>query len=178
MENLNGIMFYMVAILVITTGTIVVFSKKIMNAILSALACFTGFGLLFFTLNAPFNGVIQISIYGIALSILFTISIMLTNYKNENKQKIKFSVAMLLACIGIAMITCSIITFINESTKFDTSLYTYFHSSHLLTSFDNIKQLSIELLTNNLYAFELLGLYILIVLVGIAVLITFKGESQ
>lgn len=178
MEYIHGIIFYLISILIILCGLFTIFSKKIMNAIFYALVCFIGFGFLFFALNAPFNGVVQFSIYGIALTIVFAIAIMLTNYKNEQIQKIKISPKFLLILLGIAMICSSTIIFIQETIKYDPSLHTYVHSSSLLTSFDSLKQLSIELLTNNIYSFELLGIYILIVLIGISVLLSFKGDSD
>lgn len=103
---------------------------------------------------------------------------MLTDYKNEENHKIKLSPRLFLILFGISMIISSTIIFIQETINYEPSLHTYIHSSSLLTSFDNLKQLSIELLTNNLYAFELLGVYLLIVLIGISVLLAFKGDSN
>ena len=76
------------------------------------------------------------------------------------------------------MILSSILIFLKETMMYDSVFKTYINSSHILTSLDNTKQLSSELLTHNLYSFELLGLYLLIVLIGILVLLTFKGESK
>lgn len=178
MEYIHGIIFYIISIAIIISGIFVIFSKRIMNAVFSSLICFICFGLLFFALNSPFNGVVQFSIYGIALTILFAISIMLTDYKNEENHKIKLSPKLFLILFGALMIISSTIIFIKETINYEPSLYTYIHSSSLLTSFDNLKQLSVELLTNNIYAFELLGVYLLIVLIGISVLLAFKGESK
>lgn len=178
MEQINAIIFFIVSIIAIFSSIAVVLTKRIMNSVFFALICFVCFGFLFFSLNALFNGVIQISIYGIALSILFAIAIMITNIQNEENQKIKLSPRTFLAICGIIMICSSIIIFIKETVKYDFSLQTYINSSHLLTSLDNTKQLSSEIMTHNLYSFELMGVYLLIVLIGIAVLMTFKGESK
>ena len=178
MEQLNAIIFYIISVIIIFSSIAVIFTKKIMKSIFFALVTFICFGLLFFFLNALFNGVIQISIYGIALCILFAIAVMLTNNNEEETHKIKFSPAIIFAFLGVIMILSSILIFLKETMMYDSVFKTYINSSHILTSLDNTKQLSSELLTHNLYSFELLGLYLLIVLIGILVLLTFKGESK
>ena len=178
MEQLNAIIFYIISAIIIFSSIAVIFTKKIMKSVFFALVTFICFGLLFFFLNALFNGVIQISIYGIALCILFAIAVMLTNNNEEETHKIKFSPTIILAFSGVIIILSSILIFLKETMMYDSVFKTYINSSHILTSLDNTKQLSSELLTHNLYSFELLGLYLLIVLIGILVLLTFKGESK
>ncbi len=178
MEQLNVIIFYIISAIIIFSSIAVIFTKKIMKSVFFALVTFICFGLLFFFLNALFNGVIQISIYGIALCILFAIAVMITNNNVEETQKINFSPKLIMAFLGIIMITSTILIFLKETMMYDSVFKTYINSSHILTSLDNTKQLSSELLTHNLYSFELLGLYLLIVLIGILVLLTFKGESK
>ena len=178
MEQINAILFYIISAIIIFSSIAVIFTKKVMKSVFFALVTFICFGLLFFFLNALFNGVIQISIYGIALCILFAIAVMLTNNNEEETHKIKFSPAIIFAFLGVIMILSSILIFLKETMMYDSVFKTYINSSHILTSLDNTKQLSSELLTHNLYSFELLGLYLLIVLIGILVLLTFKGESK
>lgn len=178
MEHINAILFYIIAIITILSSCAVIFSKKIMNAVFSALICFFCFAFLYFSLNAPFNGAVQMSIYAIALTILFTIAVMLTNYKNEQKQEAKLPPRLFLAAAGLIMITVSIIFFLKETMYYEPYWSMYLNSTHILTTSDNIKQLSSELLTHNIYSFELLGLYLLIVLIGISVLLTYKGETK
>ncbi|MCD7740561.1 MAG: NADH-quinone oxidoreductase subunit J [Candidatus Gastranaerophilales bacterium] len=171
-------MFYLISAVIIITSIAVIFTKKIINSVFFALICFFGFGFLFFALNAPFNAAVQMSIYGCALSILFTIAIMITNYTNEQIQKIKFSMRLFLCFSGVLMIAFSIILALRETLISEPMLMMYFKSSDILITGDNIKQLSSELLTRNIYSFELLGIYLLIVLIGIAVLLKFKGETK
>ena len=81
---INTIMFYITAIMLICACIMTVFSKRIMHGVLYSLIAFILVGFLFFALNAPLVGALQISVYGIALSILFAIAINLTDYKKEN----------------------------------------------------------------------------------------------
>ena len=178
MEQLNAIIFYIISAIIIYSSIAIILTKKIMKSVFFALITFICFGFLFFCMNALFNGVIQISIYGIALCILFAIAVMITNTNTEETNKIRFSPRIILAFLGIIMIISSILIFLKETMVYDYIFSTYINSSHLLTNIDNTKQLSSELLTHNLYSFELLGLYLLIVLIGILVLLTFKGEFK
>ena len=69
MEIINAVLFYIAALMLIISSIMAIISTRIMNSVFFATAAFFLFGFLFFALNAPFNGVIQISIYGIALSV-------------------------------------------------------------------------------------------------------------
>lgn len=170
---INTIMFYITAIVLICACIMAVISKEIMHSVLYSLVTFILIGFLFFALNAPLVGALQISVYGIALSILFAIAINLTNYKEE--ENIKISPRFFIAIISACSIIFSIIFFLKESFKYDKIFAQYLYNSHQLTTLDTSKQISTELLQNNLLSFELLGLYLLIALIGISVLLVFKG---
>lgn len=164
---IQTITFYTTAILLITACFFAVISKRIIHSVLFSLVCFLLCGFLFFALNAPFIGAIQISIYAIALSILFAAAINLTDYKRE--ENIKISPQFFTAIIGVFMLCFAIIFALKNSS------IAYLYSGHLLTSPETAKQISSELLTHNPIAFELLGIYLLTALIGISVLFVFKG---
>ena len=173
MEKLNTLLIYSDFFLILLFTFLIIKTRVIMNAILCSIAVFFLIGLLFFALNAPFNGAVQIAIYSIALSIIFAIAIMLTNYKNEkieDKTKIKpRNIIILLASIII------ILSFVFFWLNNDFSILKYFTSKHVILPSETTKQLSIELLKNHLIPFELLGIYLLTALIGVGILFTFKG---
>lgn len=177
MENINPILFYITALIIVLSSIMTVIAKRIMYAVFYAFICFFFTGLIFFSLNAPFIGSIQISIYAIALSILFVIAIALTNYRNEKNSENNIKLRYFLGIFAVIIISSSILISIKETTKYDISFMTYLNSPHLLTSIDNTKQLATELLMHNLYSFEILGIYILIALVGISTLLAFRGDK-
>lgn len=177
MENINPILFYITALIIILSSIMTVVTKRIINAVFYAFICFFFTGLIFFSLNAPFIGSIQISIYAIALSILFVVAIALTNYKNEISSENKIKLRYFLIIFAVISISTSILIAIKESAKYDSSFMTYLTSSHLLISNDNTKQLASELLMHNLYSFEILGIYILVALIGISTLLIFRGDK-
>ncbi len=177
MEIINTVLFYITALMLIISSIMAIISTRIMNTVFFATAAFFLFGFLFFALNAPFNGVVQISVYGVALSVLFVIAVMLTDYKNEDKTENKLLPRIFLIITGIFMIVYSIIYFIKETIMYDRNIGQYIFSAHILTLFDTTKQLSSELLKHNLYSFEMLGIYLLIALIGISALLIFNPSS-
>lgn len=170
---INSILFYITAIMLIGACVMAVISKKIMHSVFDSLITFVLVGFLFFALNAPLVGALQISVYGIALSILFAIAINLTNYEKE--ENIKVSPRLFSSIIGTLLISSSVLIMLKETMNYDSIFANFINNSHLLTSFDTASQISTELLYNNLIAFELLGIYLLIALIGISVLLVFKG---
>ena len=175
METINSVLFYIISAVITLSAVFVVISKKIINSIFFSLICFFLIGLIFFSLNAPFNGVIQISIYTSALSILFIIAASVTNYSQENKIQAGIKPRYLLVVAGTIMIFISVLFVIKETIKYDFVLGKYINSPAILTTYGTTKQLSAELLRHNVYQFELLGVYILLALIGISVLLVFKG---
>lgn len=173
MNIINSISFYITAILLILFTILIIVSKKMMNCIIYSLIVFFLTGLIFISLNAPLNGTIQICIYVVAMSILFAISVMFTNYKTETYSKIKLS--RILTIIAAVMIVYVIITALNNINQYDLAFNQYLNSPHILTYGNNTKQLCSELLIHNTLSFEILGLYLLTALTGICVLFTFKG---
>ncbi len=175
MEIINGLLFYIIAFVMTVFSVMTIISRRIMHSIFYSLIVFILFGLLYFSLNAPFNGVIQISIYGSALSIIFVIAIMLTNYNTENKEKYNFKPSHLLALTGILLISFSFVFFLKETLNIDWNITEYLHSDYKLTDFSNLKQFSSEMLVKNIYPFGLMGIYLLTALTGISLLLSFKG---
>lgn len=178
MNLLHTTIFYITAFLLIISSFLAIISKRIMHCILYALISFILTGFLFFALNATFIGAVQISIYGIALSILFAIAINLTDYSKETEQKLKLSPRFFLSIIGTFLICSTIIFMIIETANYDFNFAQYLYSNHILTSLDTSHQLSLELLNKNTYPFELLGIYLLTALIGIAILFVFKGSKN
>ena len=175
MEILDTVIFYVTSILLITSGILTVLSKKIMNSVFFAFISFLMFAVIYLSLNAAFNAVVQISIYGAAMSILFAVAVSITDYKSEQNQKYKFIPRMFLAAIGTIFIITSILFSISHTIKYDVSLNTLIYSTGFA---DNVKQLSVEMLSNNYYAFELIGIYLLTALIGVAVMMVFKGKEE
>ena len=78
MNTVIQIIFLILSALVIGSGIMVVVVKNIIHAALWVIASFAGVAALYFLMEAPFIGVIQILVYAGAVSILMLFAIMLT----------------------------------------------------------------------------------------------------
>ena len=78
MNTVIQIIFFLLAGLVLLSGAMVVIVKNIIHSALWLIASFAGVAALYFLLEAPFIGVIQILVYAGAVSILVLFAIMLT----------------------------------------------------------------------------------------------------
>ncbi len=78
MNTVIQAVFFLLAGLILVSGAMVVIVKNIIHAALWLIASFAGVAALYFLLEAPFIGVIQILVYAGAVSILVLFAIMLT----------------------------------------------------------------------------------------------------
>ncbi|GAC1384891.1 MAG: NADH-quinone oxidoreductase subunit J [Herpetosiphon sp.] len=73
-----NVVFFLLSALIILAGVLVVTVKNIIHAALWLIASFAGVAALYFLLEAPFIGVVQVLVYAGAVSILVLFAIMLT----------------------------------------------------------------------------------------------------
>lgn len=78
MNNVVAIIFVVVSALVLLSGIMVVVVKNIIHAALWLIGSFAAVTALYFLMEAPFIGVVQVLIYAGAVSILMLFAIMLT----------------------------------------------------------------------------------------------------
>src|SRR5918997_574595 len=77
-DFLIGVIFWALAALILFSGLMVVLVKNLIHAALWLISSFAGVAALYFLLEAPFLGVVQILVYAGAVSILMLFAIMLT----------------------------------------------------------------------------------------------------
>jgi NADH:ubiquinone oxidoreductase subunit 6 (subunit J) len=80
---LIGVIFWVLSAIILFSGLMVVVVKDIVHAALWLIASFAGVAGLYFLLEAPFIGVVQILVYTGAVSILVLFAIMLTRHGPE-----------------------------------------------------------------------------------------------
>lgn len=78
MDFVIGVIFWILAALILFSGLMVVIVKNIIHAALWLISSFAGVAALYFLLEAPYIGVVQILVYTGAISILVLFAIMLT----------------------------------------------------------------------------------------------------
>ena len=78
MNTVIQVIFFILSALILVSGLMVVIVKNIIHAALWLIASFAGVAALYFLLEAPFIGVVQVLVYAGAVSILMLFAIMLT----------------------------------------------------------------------------------------------------
>ncbi len=78
MNTVIQIIFVVLAALVLLSGIMVVVARNIIHAALWLITSFAGVSALYFLMEAPFIGVVQVLVYAGAVSILMLFAIMLT----------------------------------------------------------------------------------------------------
>lgn len=177
MEILSHILFYIVSAMLIASAVGAIFAPRIIYSVLFAFVAFISVGFVYFMLNAPFNAAVQIAIYGVAVSILFIFSIMMTGYHKEKNLYIAIAPRTLLAMAGIFLTFVAVLIFAVEDSlnEVDCLLTT----SKMSSLFDTTFALAKGMFTDYIFAFELLSIFLLVAVIGLGVILTFKrGEDK
>jgi NADH-quinone oxidoreductase subunit J len=98
-----GAVFWLVSGLILFSGLMVVLVKNIIHAALWLIASFAGVAALYFLLEAPFIGVVQILVYTGAVSILVLFAIMLTRQVTGERTRQLFSRWWVAAIVAVLL---------------------------------------------------------------------------
>ncbi len=176
MEYLPSILFYMVSLMLLGCAFLAIFATRIIYSVLFAFIAFISVSFLYFMLNAPFIAASQIAIYGIAVSILFVFSIMLTAHNKEKNMYLAIAPRSLLAAAGLAMIFASVCIFIFEDYK--SMLTESFFTSQISAIYNTTIDIAKGIFTNYILVFEIVSFFLLVVVVGIRVILYFKKAED
>lgn len=177
MEIISCLSFWITAVLLVIFSLLTVFLPKMSFSVLFGFLTFLFFSFLYFQLSAPFNGVVQIIIYAVTMSILFAFGIMLTNFPKDEKKYLFISPRLLLTIIGLALIAFAVVGIINQDMSFGLREFLLIGSNNIADSSLSIQILGHTLFTKQVFAFEILSVLLLAGVVGIFVLIT-KTEKE
>lgn len=87
MDFVIGLIFWVLAALILFSGLMVVVVKNVIHAALWLIASFAAVAAFYFLLEAPFIGVVQVLVYTGAVSILVLFAIMLTRHTITEGQR-------------------------------------------------------------------------------------------
>lgn len=172
MDILSPILFYIVASGLLLMAVGVVFSPRVIYSILCAFIAFILTAFIYFMLNAPFNAAVQIAIYGVAVSILFIFAVMMTGYHKEKNLYIAIAPRTLLAAAGIFFTLLSMLIFAIEDYR--EELVDSLITTKLAAFFDTTLSIAKGIFTDYIFAYEILSVFLLIAVVGVGAILTFK----
>ena len=177
MEIISCLSFWITAVLLVVFSLLTVFLPKMSFSIFFGFLTFLFFSFLYFQLSAPFNGVVQIIIYAVTMSILFAFAIMFTNFPKDEKKYLFISPRLLVLIIGLVLITSSVIGIVNQDMSFGLKEFLLINSNNITDPSLSIQILGHTLFTKEIFAFEVLSVLLLSGVVGVIVLLT-KTEKE
>ena len=169
MDKIQAIIFYIVALTAIVGAFRAIFTKKIFYSVFYAFLCFIAVGLLFFALELPYLGVVQLSLCGVAMSILFVFAIALTGKKEEILSPIVHRPRTYLTIVGLLILTGLLTCFLRIGS---------FMSDNIAQATNGVipatKSIAVELFLNYGAPFVFTGLFFLAAILGFGVILSIK----
>ncbi|HDH10305.1 MAG TPA: hypothetical protein ENG97_00455 [Deltaproteobacteria bacterium] len=162
----SGILFYLLAFLLIGSSLMVVFSKDIYRASFWLIGFFLIFAGLLFTLHAPFLALAEIIIYSGAIGVMIIFAVMLTG-KYAPLELNGYSFVGIIIAVVFVMELVLVIKQVPEFTNF----------AFAFVGGSNARAIGISLFSEYLLPFEIIAILLLVALFG-AVVLTMKGRSR
>ncbi len=176
---LKSLIFYVFAILIVMFAVYSLFANKIVYAVISAISLFITTSGIFFLLGADYNAVIQILIYGIAIPIIFVLSIMFTADKLDKKINITFSPRFFIAIGSIFILFSTLIYLIATSLSLDSNASWLFTKQTMsINKYQMFNSIASGLFTDYAFAFAIFSILLVVIIVGFSTLNLLKEKSD
>jgi len=164
----ENIAFFILSLFAIGGSVFMINLSKVMHMALSLTLTFLSIAGLYFLLDAPFLGAVQILIYTGAITVLMIFGIMLTKHREEakkSKHPMRDRFALLAVVVLFALIMLTIYQVPIEQGP-----------DHHLKE-DNVAKLGELFFKNYVFSFELVSVLLLVALIG-AILLAKKEEKE
>lgn len=164
------ILFYFLAILTVTTGVGVVMSENPLMSALYLVLSMVGVAGLFFMLQAPFVGAVQIMVYAGAVMVLFVLVLMLIDTNKITEKYAGGNVSALFKGLAVGVLSgliCAAMLRSPASVK-----------PALQNADFSVLDIAKVLFTKYVLAFELMGIILLVIPIGIVALSRAKGGTH
>jgi NADH-quinone oxidoreductase subunit J len=173
-QLVTQIFFFLFGLITIGGALFLLFTKNVLYAAFSLLLTFLGVAGLYVFAGADFLAVSQIMIYVGGILVLLIFGVMLTRKKEENRQANKPNQIFVTHhnqnwAIGLAVVLVA--GFIKAI--FDANFHIIRQISPPKTT---VNKIGMNLITNNVFIFELIGILLLVALIG-ASFIAYKEEK-
>lgn len=171
--DIGSVLFYVLAIaIVIFSFSVVLSSNPIYSALYLALTMIT-LAFVYFLLNAPFIAGVQLIVYAGAVVVLFVMVMMLFDLEKEKESFTRGFFTGALKIIAPAWI-CGLIA----GAAYMSSEMIVSGASGPKGEELTVKQLAMELFTNYVFAFEALGILLLVIAIGAVAVSRIKGGTH
>lgn len=167
--------YFLAAIIVFSALSVVLHSNPIYSA-LSLVVTMVCLSFVYFLLQAPFIAAVQLIVYAGAVMVLFVMVIMLFDLKKETEAFTGGMYSWLFKGWVTLSILGALIGAIGNSWTLVPQVATVSQSSALDVA--STKALAIELFTKYVFAFEALGILLLLIAVGVVAVSRTKGGTH
>lgn len=173
---MTNFLFYFLAFIVLFSALAVVIVPNPVMAALSLAGTMIGLGFMYFLLQAPFIAAVQLIVYAGAVMVLFVMVIMLFDLKREIAVFSGGTVGRVLK-LGCGMFLVGAIAgAIGNSLTLIPQVPSVPLNAEAQTS--ATKNLAIELFTKYVFAFEALGILLLLIAIGVVAVSRAKGGTH
>jgi NADH-quinone oxidoreductase subunit J len=156
-------LFWIFALLLLVFGAAVVINRNPIASALSLVVCFIALSALFMSLDAFFIGIIQVLVYAGAVMVLFLFIIMLLDLRVEERRRINAVAVIGGAAVAIAFFA-QIYLVVGQLRS---AAQTF---APLPTRTDDVRNVGALLFTNYNLPFQVIGVLVLVVTIGVVVL--------
>ncbi len=164
------ILFYFLAAMAVAAGIGVVMSENPLMSALYLVISMVGVAGLFFLLQAPFVGSVQIMVYAGAVMVLFVLVLMLIDVKKDVEKYAGGNISALVKGLAVGVTSGLICAVVLRSPLI-------FRPAPQGAEF-SVSDIAKVLFTKYVLAFELLGLVLLVIPIGVVALSRIKGGTH
>ncbi len=170
-------LFWFLSCVVLVSALLVVTVSNPIYSALSLAMTMVGVAALFVTLHAHFLAGVQLIVYAGAVMVLFVMVLMLFDIKQEVKNFSSIQAGSFLKLASVAGIAGLIIGSVVFSSKLIGKMEDIL-SSPAQDPMEKTKDLGVLLFTKNIFQFEILGVLLLVIAVGVVALARSKGGTH
>lgn len=168
--------FYVLALMILASaGAVILSANPIMSALFLAIAM-VGSGFMFFLLEAPFIAGVQLVVYAGAVIVLFVMVLMLFDLKKEtdpfSSGRVGQALKVFCAFLILGAITGAILNSPGATGGMTGAQAT---ASQQIVS---VKVLAAKLFTQYMFAFQALGILLLMIAIGVVAVSRIKGGTH
>jgi NADH-quinone oxidoreductase subunit J len=165
-------LFYGFSVFIIFFALSVLMSKNPIVSALSLAAAMVGVAGVFFALGAHFIAAVQVAVYAGAVMVLFVIVLMLFDIKKEDSISSVYMRFMKISVVGVIL---GLLTGTITLSGFDSNTQIFNQDP---SSVAPTKKLASLLFDQYLFAFEVLGVLLLVIAIGVVSVSRIKGGTH
>lgn len=164
------VLFYFLAILTIVTAIGVVMSDNPLISALYLVLSMLGVAGFFFLLQAPFAGAVQILVYAGAVMVLFVLVLMLVDVKKDEEKFAGGNISALMKGLSVGVLAGLITAIVLRSPLQGRAT--------IAVNAFSMPEVARTLFTKYVLSFELLGLMLLVIPIGVVALSRIRGGTH